>query len=86
MSESQTTNDHKTIKKLAEERDGVPVTVKATETKGHAGILRIDFGPKEEALEEISWDEFFKKFNEAASPFCTRIRPRTAKSAAFTSL
>jgi hypothetical protein len=65
MSESHTTTDHKKIKKWAEERDGVPATVRATETKGHAGILRIDFGPKEEALEEISWDEFFKKFDEA---------------------
>ncbi|MEN3385962.1 MAG: hypothetical protein V7608_6006 [Hyphomicrobiales bacterium] len=43
MSESHTTTDHKKIKKWAEDRKGVPATVKATEDKGHAGILRIDF-------------------------------------------
>ena len=65
MSESQTTTDHDTIRKWAEQRRGRPATVRATEEDGHAGILRIDFGPKEEALEEIEWSEFFRKFDES---------------------
>ncbi len=28
------------------------------------GLLRIDFGKKEDTLDEIGWDEFFKTFEE----------------------
>ncbi|WP_029586813.1 hypothetical protein [Bradyrhizobium sp. URHD0069] len=83
MSESHTTTDHKKIKKWAEERDGMPATVRATETKGHAGILRIDFGPKEEALEEISWDEFFKKFDEAGLAFLYQDKTKDGEVSRF---
>jgi hypothetical protein len=83
MSESHTTTDHKKIKKWAEERDGVPATVKATEEKGHAGILRIDFGPKEKGLEEISWDEFFKKFDEAGLAFLYQDKTKDGKVSRF---
>jgi len=41
------------------ERDGVPATVRETEQDGHAGILRIDFGPREERLEEIALGKIF---------------------------
>ena len=33
-------------------------------TSGDGGVLRIDFGEAEEALEEISWDQFFEIFDE----------------------
>ena len=70
MSDSQTTTDHTKIRKWAEARDGAPATVKGTERNDeHAGLLRIDFGPKEEQLEEISWDEFFEKFDQAKLAF-----------------
>lgn len=64
--ESKTTTDHETIKKWAEARGGKPATVKNTESKGEPGVLRIDFpGYKGEgSLEEISWEQFFKKFDE----------------------
>jgi hypothetical protein len=62
---SQTTTDHNTIRKWAEERGGRPATVKGTSDKGdHAGVLRFDFNEPEESLEEISWDDFFEKFDE----------------------
>ena len=61
MSESKATTDHETIRKWAEARDGHPARVK---TSGPGGILRIDFGEPEESLEEISWDEFFKIFDD----------------------
>jgi hypothetical protein len=61
MSESNTTTDHDEIRKWAEARDGKPSRVK---TGGAGGILRIDFGEPEENLEPISWDEFFKIFDE----------------------
>jgi hypothetical protein len=74
MSDSQTTTDHQTIRRWVEERKGRPATVKATEEDGHAGILRIDFAPKDEGLEQIDWDEFFRKFDEAKLAFLHQDR------------
>jgi hypothetical protein len=61
MSTSETTTDHEKIRQWAEARGGHPAKVK---TSGKGGILRIDFGEPEENLEQISWDEFFKIFDE----------------------
>jgi hypothetical protein len=68
---SHTTTDHNEIRKWAEARGGKPATVKRTESGGEAGVLRIDFpGYRgEDSLEEISWDEFFKKFDEKKLAF-----------------
>jgi len=65
-SESKTTTNHKTIQKWAEARDGKPASVKGTEKNGDAGLLRIEFPGhgSDDKLEEISWEEFFKKFDE----------------------
>jgi hypothetical protein len=67
--EAQTTTDHTTIRKWAEKRGGRPATVRATEEDGHAGILRIDFDPKQKALDPIEWNEFFAKFDESRLAF-----------------
>jgi hypothetical protein len=83
MSESHTTTDHNKIKKWVDERKGVPATVTATERDGQAGILRIDFGPKEEGLEEISWDEFFKKFDESRLQFLYQDKTKDGKLSRF---
>jgi hypothetical protein len=83
MSDSVTTTDHKVIKKWAEERDGRPATVRATEEDGHAGILRVDFGPTEDRLEEIEWDEFFRKFEEADLTFLYQDRTKDGKLSRF---
>ena len=74
MSEGKTTTDHDEIRQWAEERGGVPSTVAGTERGGkkgaeHAGILRLDFEPHDEGLEEISWDEFFEKFDKEKLAF-----------------
>jgi hypothetical protein len=61
MSSSDTTTDHETIRQWAEARDGHPAVIR---TKGKGGVLRIDFGEPEDNLEQISWDEFFKIFDE----------------------
>ena len=70
--ESKETTDHGTIRKWAEERKGVPATVKET-SRGdeEAGILRISFPGygDESSLKEISWDDFFKKFEESKLAF-----------------
>jgi hypothetical protein len=59
---STTTTDHDTIREWAEARDGRPARVKGTGGADDAGLLRIDFGPPEENLDAISWEEFFDTF------------------------
>ena len=63
---SKTTHDHEEIRKWAEERKGKPSHVKGTGGKNDPGLLRIDFPgySGEGKLEEISWDEFFREFEE----------------------
>ncbi len=64
MSHASTTTDHAVIRRWAEERGGRPSRVKDT-ARGDAGILRLDFGDRDEGLEEISWDEFFETFERS---------------------
>jgi hypothetical protein len=64
MSEAMSTVDHATIRKWAEQRGGRPSRVKRTGNGDDPGILRIDFGEPDASLEEISWDEFFEKFEQ----------------------
>ena len=61
MSTSGTTTDHDTIRKWIEDRGGRPSVVRATEDEGKGGgLLRVDFRDRDDALDEIGWDEFFK--------------------------
>lgn len=63
---SQQTTDHEEIRRWAEERGGKPACVRGTGGSDDVGLLRIDFPgySGEDSLEEISWDEFFEKFDE----------------------
>jgi hypothetical protein len=65
-SKSNVTTDHEEIQRWAEERGGKPSRVKRTGRGDDPGILRIDFPGYSgaDSLEEISWDEFFEKFDE----------------------
>ena len=64
MARAQATTSHDKIRSWAEARGGHPAAVKATRrAKSPGGLLRIDFDPKEENLEEIGWDEFFQAFD-----------------------
>jgi hypothetical protein len=63
---SHSTTDHDQIRRWSEERGGRPVTVKGTGSEEDPGILRIDmpgYTPSGR-FEEISWDEWFQKFDE----------------------
>lgn len=62
MSQAKTATDNDEIRCWAEERKRRPSVVRTD--KGQGGILRFDFGKKDEKLEEISWDEFCKIFDE----------------------
>jgi hypothetical protein len=63
---SNTTRDHDEIRRWAEERGGKPAHVKKTGSADDIGILRIDFPgySGEGSLEPISWEDFFRKFDE----------------------
>jgi len=83
--ESKTTTNHDEIRKWAEERDGKPATVKSTASKDDVGLLRIDFpGYKGEGtLEEITWDEFFKKFDEKKLAFLYQDKTSSGEESRF---
>jgi hypothetical protein len=80
---SITTTDHNEIKKWVEERGGKPATVKGTGKE--AGILRIDFPgySGRHSLEEITWDEFFKKFDESNLQFLYQEETSSGKESRF---
>ena len=58
------TTDHDVIRAWAEKRGGRPATPKGRRGGGRARTLRFDFGSSDEGLEEISWDEWFRTFDE----------------------
>ncbi len=68
---SKKTTNHEEIRKWVEERSGSPATVKSTAGKNEPGLLRIDFPgySGEDTLAHISWEEFFKKFDEKKLAF-----------------
>lgn len=83
--ESKKTTDHNRIKQWVEERGGYPATVKATEEKGDPGLLRIDFPgySGEDSLERISWEDFFKKFEEKNLAFLYQEELKTGEESRF---
>lgn len=85
MASSKITTNHEEIRKWAEARGGKPATVKGTESNNEAGILRIDFPGYSGAssLEEISWDEFFKKFDEKQLAFLHQDETSSGEQSRF---
>lgn len=81
MSTAEKTTDHGTIRNWVEERGGHPARVADTAPghpsgkPGSAGILRIDFAQPDESLERISWDEFFKTFDQNELAFLYQDEP-----------
>jgi hypothetical protein len=65
---AETTTDHETIRRWAEKKGGKPAAVARTHQGGDVGIVRIMFpdAPRSEhqALTEISWEEFFREFDQ----------------------
>lgn len=66
-SKANWTTDHDFIRQWAEERGAHPAAVKGTGSEEDPGIIRLDFPgySGEGKLEEISWDEWFEKFDDA---------------------
>ena len=61
---SLATTHHEVIRQWAEERNGRPATVDGTEHGDHLGVLRFDFGDATDRLREVSWEEWFKTFDD----------------------
>ena len=83
---AQITTDHQIIRKWTEERGGIPVTVTSTKTKGEVGLLRIKFpevSKDTKKLEEISWEEFFKKFDENKLQFLYQEKTKDGEISRF---
>lgn len=65
MAQSKKLTSHDEIKAWAKKHGGRPSMVESTEDSGKGpGILRFDFGKKEDSLEEIDWDRFFDAFDK----------------------
>ena len=84
-SSGKTTTSHNTIRNWTEKRGGHPATVKSTARRGDAGVLRIDFpGYRgKDSLKEISWDEFFDKFDEKGLAFLYQEKTASGKPSRF---
>jgi hypothetical protein len=85
-SSTRTTTDHEAIRRWAEQRGGRPAVVRGTgDGDGDAGVLRIDFpgGAGDDELEPISWDEWFRKFEEENLAFLYQDRRAGGQDSTF---
>ncbi len=58
------TIDHQEIREWAESRGGAPAILADTRHSEEGPQLRIDWGEGEEPTEAVSWEEFFRLFDE----------------------
>jgi hypothetical protein len=90
MSSSKRTTDHAKIRRWVEARNGKPARVRMTGEADDMGLLRIDFPEEneeeEEDLEEITWDEFFEKFDEKRLAFVYQDRTAAGEPSRFNKL
>ena len=84
MSSAKKTTDHDEIRKWVEQRDGRPSVVRsASGDKREGGVLRIDFGEKEDELDEIAWEDFFKIFDDSKLAFLHQDKTEGGKPSRF---
>ena len=72
MSNSKATTDIREIQQWAETRNGKPARVKSTGTDDEGGgVLRINIpgAPEESILEDLTWDEWFRIFEDCQLAF-----------------
>jgi hypothetical protein len=68
-----------------EAHDGTPARVRGTGDDNDPGLLRIDFpgGAAEDRLEHISWDDWFRKFDESNLAFLYQERKADGEDSTF---
>lgn len=66
MASAEPVTDHQRIREWAEARNARPACVRGTGGKSDVGMIRLDFPgyTGEETLEPITWDEWFRAFDE----------------------
>ena len=90
MALSKTTQNHEEIRSWAEKRGAVPAEVSSTHRDKEPGILRFCF-PKatnrnNDSLREISWDDFFEKFDENNLEMVYQEKTATGRKSNFNKL
>jgi hypothetical protein len=79
--QSKVLTDQEEIRKWAEERGAQPACVQGTGEEGDVGMLRLEFpgapGARDESLQPISWDDWFRKFDERGLAFL--VQEETAR-------
>ena len=82
---SQTLTDHEEIRRWAEKRDAMPACVRNTGRGKDVGIIRLDFPGYGGAgsLEEISWDEWFDKFDQNNLAFVYQDEKKDGEGSTF---
>jgi hypothetical protein len=76
---SRPLTDHNEIRRWAEDRGAHPACVRGTGDSGDTGMIRLDFPgySGQGKLEEISWDDWFDKFDE--SGLALLVQDKTAR-------
>ena len=77
---AESTTDHDEIREWVESRRGRPAIVSSTSRSGGSGgVLRIDFPgfSGEGTLQEASWDEWFRIFDEQDLAFLYQDQPES---------
>ncbi len=85
-SQTKSTTNHDEIRAWVEEHGGKPAIVRGTESKGDSGgVLRIDFpgGTGEDELKHVSWDEWFKTFDESNVEFLYQEQKASGEDSTF---
>lgn len=81
---SRTTTDHEVIRRWAEKRGGHPTSVTGTEHGLEAaGVLRLDFGVKDDKLHPVDWEAFFDKFDESNLAFLYQDKTSNGRISRF---
>lgn len=82
---TNTTTNHEVIRLWCEDRGGVPAAVSSTHDDRDVGVIRVHFPGQGsgDTLDEISWDDFFAKFEEAKLAFLYDIRTESGELSRF---
>ncbi|HLK65973.1 MAG TPA: hypothetical protein VKU19_21205 [Bryobacteraceae bacterium] len=80
--------DHQEIQAWAEERGARPSCVKKTGGEDDVGMIRLDFPgySGEESLQEISWDDWFDKFEESKLALVVQDQTASGEKSNFNKL
>ncbi len=88
MASARTSTDHSEIRKWAEARGARPTTVKRTTKPDDPGILRLHFPgySGSDSLNEISWEEWFRKFDDQKLALLFQEETKDGKPSNFNKL